>query len=171
MGTNNVELWQRLRTTLAACDAFRSDETVQALFAHPRLRPWVQRVPDAPTIAARVDAVLATLWLRRHASGEPAVVNLLFALRDNVHPEDALHGDLERLAEELRPLLEEGIEPPPFAAEQPDEKAGDVIQQNVTISGQGQAGNISMTGKVEEKGEQGTGDEEQQSGRKRWWQR
>ena len=168
---NSDEVWQRLRATLSECDAFRSDEALQGLFATPRLRPWAERVPAAPTIAARVDAVLAMLWKRRHANGNPAVVNLLLALRDSVHPEDALHEELDVLAEEVRPLLEEDSEPPPFATGRPEGHSGDVIQQNVTISDQGQAGNISITGKVQEEGEPGASDEAQQSDKKRWWQR
>lgn len=153
MSGHDQELWQQLRAALATCDAFRSDEALQALFAAPGLRPWTQRAPTAPSPAARVDATLAMLWSRRHASGEPAVLNLLYALRDTVHPEDALHGELETLAERLRPLLEKAEEPPPFAAEQTSARSGDAIEQNVTISGHGQAGNITLTGKIEEEGD------------------
>jgi len=150
MSGHDEKLWQQLRATLATCDAFRSDEALQALFATPRLQPWAQRAPSAPSVAARVDATLSALWSRRHVGGEPAMLNLLYALRDTVHPEDALRGELEALAERARPLLEKAEGPPPFATEQPAARSGDVIEQNVTISGHGQAGNITLTGKIEE---------------------
>lgn len=170
MSNNREQLWQQLRSALAQCDAFRSDDALQALFADPRLRPWAQQVPAAPTVAARVDGLLAQLWSRRHASGEPAILRLLQASRDTVHPEDALHSKLASLAEAIGPLLEEG-EAPPFLDEPPQEHSGDVIQQNVTISGQGRAGDISLTGKVQEANDQPGDDEEQQAKKKRWWQR
>lgn len=102
MASLSPDILTRLRATLLRCRQFESDRALHALFADDRIAPWAGEVQDAYRAAERVDFVISLLRDRDHAAyGENALVLLLHALRDTVHPHDALHAELAALAKDL----------------------------------------------------------------------
>lgn len=92
---------RRLRDLLARCDELDRNGDLQAVFADPRLAAWRAGLPEADTLKARVDRLIAYLQPRRNRDGQAALGLLLQALAERYDPEDALHGDLLGLAGEI----------------------------------------------------------------------
>ncbi|MDX1662950.1 MAG: ATP-binding protein [Candidatus Promineifilaceae bacterium] len=90
--------FRRLRQLLLDCAPLGSNDTMRALFADPRLRPWQNALPDAATPTARAEALLDLLDERRREDGTPALALLLEALADRVDPADACHPRLSETA-------------------------------------------------------------------------
>jgi hypothetical protein len=88
-----------LRQTLLQCSDYTgSDATLRALFRHPWLAHWHDGLPEAPTLQARVDLLLAYLVQKRTPRGMAAIPVMLEVLAERYDPNDACHGHLRSLA-------------------------------------------------------------------------
>ena len=96
-------LAKRLNDALLRSAAFDSDaDLLRTLFTDARLAPWRNHIPDnTPTRAARVNALIHTLYDKANATGDNALVLLLYVLADHTNSADALHGSLRALAADL----------------------------------------------------------------------
>ncbi|NJN68337.1 MAG: CHAT domain-containing protein [Chloroflexaceae bacterium] len=115
-GTKGIpaDLFQPLRETLLDCGPFASDRDIWEVFSHERLRPWRNRLPQASSYEARVDAIIAFLaeqW--RSDTGENVLVLLLRVLSEKVDRADACHDRLEEMADALEAAWSENPLPPP----------------------------------------------------------
>jgi hypothetical protein len=80
-----VDLHRELRGILLDIDEyFYSDRDMRPLFRDPRLKPWVNRIPETNSITARVDAIIAYLSDRFNRSGQNALVLFLYVLIDRI---------------------------------------------------------------------------------------
>jgi formylglycine-generating enzyme required for sulfatase activity len=102
------ETFQQVCQILLDCEPFRDDDHLRAVFAHPKLKPFRHGVPQASTLATRVDGVIAFLIEKRRAdTKENALVLLLRALSEQLDPVDERHSRLVELAANLEQLHEE----------------------------------------------------------------
>lgn len=99
--TMSATLYQALCKILQECGPFASTEALRAIFAHPRLRPWQESLPETNSSQERVEQVIAFLADRFNTQGQNALVLLLQVLRDRLHPEDLCHARLNRVAADL----------------------------------------------------------------------
>ena len=96
----------QVRQALLDCDPLGDGSLLNAVFAHPKLRPWRHSVPQASNLAARVDTVIAFLIEKKRAdTGENALVLLLRALGERLDPIDELYSRLVELATDLELIL------------------------------------------------------------------
>jgi hypothetical protein len=91
-------LLTRLRRLLVTCAPFAGDGQLAALFADRRLAPWHAGLPQAESIAARVDHTINYLWQRRAAQEENGLVLFLRVLQAYHHPDDDRSAQLGALA-------------------------------------------------------------------------
>jgi HEAT repeat protein len=99
------DLYGRLRKALMDCGPFESNEQLRAVFAHPKLRPWKNSVPEAQTRADRVDRTVYELIERRNADKENALV-LFVRVSSGRHDTAAeCHHRLTEIAKELERTL------------------------------------------------------------------
>lgn len=99
-----IHLYNHLQQILVNCDPFNNDRTLRNIFADGRINEWQEHLPKADTIADRVDMTVSTLYSRRGADGQNALVSLLEVLQERISSEDRHHHHLSRLADELRQL-------------------------------------------------------------------
>lgn len=103
-----------LRDVLLRCGPFESHSELRAVFVDERLRPWHERVPEAESAAARVDAIIELLHDQRTAEGEPALAVLCRVLAERLHPGDECHDALQQAANTLAPPPEATAGPAPY---------------------------------------------------------
>jgi len=96
-----IEFYHQLQQTLLNCGSFQSDRELAALFVDSRLYPWRNRVPQAGSAEARVQATLQALNDQSNAQGENALVLLVQVLQDMKEPMDGCHNRLATLATTL----------------------------------------------------------------------
>jgi hypothetical protein len=101
------------------------------LFVDARLSPWRDWLPDAPTPAERVLAVIEALSERYNPQGENALVLFLRVLSDNVPLGDACHHELAALAEETAAALRQAQ----ASADAAPQEAGRPAGGDVSIGG------------------------------------
>ncbi|MBN2006047.1 MAG: hypothetical protein JXA21_22005 [Anaerolineae bacterium] len=90
---------ERLRLTLSQSPHLASNAALHTLFVDARLAPWRDHIPDnTPSRAARVNALIHTLYDKTRVTGENALALLLYTLADYTDPADILHHDLSNLA-------------------------------------------------------------------------
>lgn len=94
-------LYRALRASLIKCQEFQSYTSLRSVFVGQELTPWRYGVPEADSLATRVDSIIMYLSSKFNASGENALVLLLHALSDRYAPDNALNQELRKLAEEL----------------------------------------------------------------------
>lgn len=105
-GDISPETFNQVRQVLLDCGPFGDNNQLQAVFAHPKLKPFRHGVPQAPTLATRVDGVIAFLIEKRRAdTGENALVLFVRALGERLDPADELHSRLVELATNLEQML------------------------------------------------------------------
>ncbi|HOT93488.1 MAG TPA: tetratricopeptide repeat protein, partial [Anaerolineae bacterium] len=92
-------LRSRIRKTLLRCGRFHSNAALHSLFNDERLYPWRHHIPDAPTEAERVDALLDALHDSYNDNGELALALFLTVLAEQF--EDACRAELLSLAADL----------------------------------------------------------------------
>jgi hypothetical protein len=81
-----------LRQVLRACDEyFDSNRDLRALFADPRLRPWRAGLPEAESLKARVDRLIAYLQPKHSTAGENALYQFIQVLAEQYDPSDDRH--------------------------------------------------------------------------------
>ena len=108
-GGIHPDMFNQVRRALMDCEPLRDDGRLRAIFAYPKLKPWQHSVPQAPTLTARVDAVIAFLIERSRAdTGENALVLLIRALSEQLDPADDRHPRLVELAANLNQALGNG---------------------------------------------------------------
>jgi SMODS-associated and fused to various effectors sensor domain/Calcineurin-like phosphoesterase len=96
----------RLRDALLHCNQFASTRQLGAVFGtNESLRLWRSGIPEADSLAGRVNLTIDYLIDKFHSSGENGLVILVHSLADSVDPADNLHRILGELADELRLLL------------------------------------------------------------------
>jgi hypothetical protein len=101
------EIYSRLRQTLLDCGPFGNDNQLRAVFAHEKLRPFLNGLPEASSLADRVDAAIAYLVSKHRAkTKENALVLLLQISSQRTDPGDECHRRLASLADELKDALE-----------------------------------------------------------------
>lgn len=95
-------LSRRLREALVDSGSFRSDQVLQAVFAHQWLRPWKNNVPEASSPLERADLVIAAFHEVVNVRQQKSVlVLLLCVLAEQFDEADARRGRLSALADEL----------------------------------------------------------------------
>jgi hypothetical protein len=114
------DLMRRLREALLRCGPFDSAAELRALFVDARLRPWRDRVPEAPNRQARVQALIALLVDAANVARESALVLFVDVLRDSMDPGMACYHDLDALAAELAGVLQ-----PEVARQKPAKAVGE----------------------------------------------
>lgn len=108
------DLHNRLRTALLRCEAFESDNALEAIFVESPINQWVADLPEATSDDKRVRATIKYLLGKRDTNGEHALVLLLRVLNEQMPTEDARHEELADLAEELKHEFE--LHPPQLEA-------------------------------------------------------
>ncbi len=112
------DLLNRLRDTLARCNALASDRALRDLFVDARLAPWRNCVrEDIPDRETRVNALISTLCEQTADNGDNALVICLRVLSENIPAGDALRTDLAALADEIA-----AADPAPPPSETPPER-------------------------------------------------
>jgi len=100
--TISADLIQRLRDVLTRCSALDSDRALRAVFVDERLASWINRVPEnTPDRATRVALLVTAFCDKTNAQGDNALILLLRVLAEQISPDDALHNDLNQLADEF----------------------------------------------------------------------
>jgi hypothetical protein len=79
----------------------RSHSALRALFADPRLIHWQSSLPEADTVAGRVDQLIAYLQNKRNHIGESGLVLLLQTLVDRYDSTDERQGVLRKMIHEI----------------------------------------------------------------------
>lgn len=106
------DLNRELRAVLLRCGPFDSNGQLLALFVDSRLRPWRDRVPEASSRQARVQALIALLVDAASAEGENALVLFLQALQEWVDPGTACYQHLGELARAVSEVVAGGTSTP-----------------------------------------------------------
>jgi hypothetical protein len=100
-----AETYAKLCNTLLSCWPFESTMQSAALFLDARLAPWRHGLPQAGNRAAAVDALIAYLYDKRHASsGRSALVLFLEVLAEVIDPGDSCAQELKELARRLEAI-------------------------------------------------------------------
>lgn len=86
--TYSADFLVRLRDVLMSCDELETDAQLRALFNENQLKGHKARVPQASTIAERVDLLIDYLLNRRLVSGETLLTVFLNALRKRISVTD-----------------------------------------------------------------------------------
>ena len=95
-------VYNPLKRALLDCGPFERDDSLRAVFADDRLKPWQQSLPQSSNPTGRAEAIIAFLADRRRAdTNENALVLLLRVLSERRDPADECFPRLVRLAEEL----------------------------------------------------------------------
>ena len=79
-----VDLQNRLRRELTACDVFNSDRDLQAVFMDSRLEQWRNRVPNAYTSISRFNFLLSTLLDSWTTNGDNALYLFVCVLSEQM---------------------------------------------------------------------------------------
>jgi hypothetical protein len=116
-----------------SCSA-AAPSTATPIFVDGRLSPWRNRVPEASSRQARVQALIALLADAANAAGENALVLFLQVLRDWTDPGTACYRDLETLTLTLSGVAE-GTSPGAPARSPAGADAGSATQ--ATLNGDG----------------------------------
>jgi hypothetical protein len=100
--STSIDQQRRIRTLLLRCDEYmRSHSALRALFADPRLIHWQSSLPEADTVAGRVDQLIAYLQNKRNHIGESGLVLLLQTLVDRYDSTDERQGVLRKMIHEI----------------------------------------------------------------------
>lgn len=153
-----------------------SDQELRAVFGHPRLRPWRNRVPQSYSPTGRVDAVVDFLHNKANTDGHNALVLFLTVLSDNMKLEGATACQQRLLEAAAAMAAETGTKLPEDAAREvaaaTGGTAGEGAQQrmgNIIVEGgtvifyQSQGGEIRHVGDIVQ-GEKRVGDTFDMSG-------
>ena len=96
-----------MRNTLLRCWPFEDNRHLRSLFIDPRLRPWQHNLPQADSMGATVDALIAFLHdKRRSDTNRQALALFLEVLAERIDPGDACHQQLLELSRELERVAE-----------------------------------------------------------------
>jgi hypothetical protein len=98
-------LMPALRKALMDCAQFSSHDQLYAVFAVNRLRPFQNRLPEAPNKAARTDLTISYLSSKSLINNENALVILLEELSKSYDENDELPKRLKLLAFQLKQHL------------------------------------------------------------------
>jgi hypothetical protein len=98
-------LYSQLRDTLMDCGPFESNAQLKAVFAAPKLKPWRNSVPEAPTRIDRVDRTIYELAERRNVHGENALALFLQASSEKHDVDTECYHRLASLAEDIERAL------------------------------------------------------------------
>jgi len=109
------ELYRRCRALLLRCAEFDSNAALCAVFVTIELAPFRNGLPETGAKSARVDAVLAYLLNKQLGDGRAVLPLFLTALVERHDPADALHGELEALAQDVMEVLSSSPRPPAAA--------------------------------------------------------
>ncbi len=169
--------YQEIRGALLECGPIGTDQELRAVFSHPRLRPWRNRVPQSYSPTGRVDAVIDFLHNKANTDGHNALVLFLTVLSDNMRLEGET-GCQQRLLEAAAAMAAEtGTQLPEDAVrevaaatgtgaadEGTQQQMGNIIVQGGTaIFYQSQGGEIRHVGDIVQ-GEKRMGDTFDMSG-------
>lgn len=88
-----------LRQALLDCGPFESDSRLRAVFAHPDLQPWQNRLPQASNPEERVDLLINHLMGQKHRDGRNALGIFLYILVERIDPETECYHRLTSLAD------------------------------------------------------------------------
>jgi hypothetical protein len=102
--TISSDLYKRIRQTLLDCGPFESDRQLRAIFAHPNLHPWRNKLPQANSQEERVDLFLDQLLEECTAGSERLIAVFLRILSERLDPAMACHHRLAELAHEIEQL-------------------------------------------------------------------
>jgi hypothetical protein len=89
-----------LRQALADCEPLETNRSLRNLFADARLVPWRNSLPQADTLAERVDSLISYLHDKKHRDGSNALVSLLHVVAETI-PDDGRPERLRSLAAQL----------------------------------------------------------------------
>lgn len=101
-------MYSRLRKTLMDCGPFENNERLKAAFAHPKLKPWRNSVPEASSRSGRVDLAIYRLLERYNTANQNAMVLFLQVSCEIEDPDTKCHQRLTRLADDLQGTLGDG---------------------------------------------------------------
>ncbi len=105
MNRNVSQDWsERLIDTLPKCEVFESDAALKDIFADPRLSPWREALPDAPTRNKRLAGTIEYLWDKRDSAGNPAFLLFLRVLSERDPAQVCRHNLTEMVDEIERPI-------------------------------------------------------------------
>lgn len=104
-GEIDGKLFNQLRQTLLECGYVENDQKLRSVFAHPDLRPWRNKIPQANSIEDRVQAVIDFLFTQYDDYGQNALVTLLVVMGGWVDPATECHQRLFGMAESLRAIF------------------------------------------------------------------
>jgi V8-like Glu-specific endopeptidase len=90
-----------LRQLLLNCNEFHSSRQLYAVFSHDELRPFQTSLPEAQSVAERVDLVIAYLSDQYRSTDENALWLLLKILAEKYDLEDDRHNRLVTLANSI----------------------------------------------------------------------
>ncbi len=90
-----------LRQVLLDCGPFDTDRQLRAVFAHPTLRLWRDRLPGADNKQDRVDYTINFLLDQYTSEGANGLILFLQVLTERINPGDACHHRLAELARQL----------------------------------------------------------------------
>lgn len=163
--------YQEIRGALLECGPMGSDQELRAVFGHPRLRPWRNRVPQSYSPTGRVDAVVDFLHNKANTDGHNALVLFLTVLSDNMKLEGATACQQRLLEAAAAMAAETGTKLPDDAVREvaaatsgtagagAQQRMGNIIVEGGTvIFYQSQGGEIRHVGDIVQ-GEKSVGDE------------
>ena len=157
--------YQEIRSALLECGPINSDQELRAVFSHPRLRPWRNRVPQSYSPTGRVDAVVDFLHNKANTDGHNALVLFLTVLGENMKVDGETACQEQLLEAAAAMAAETGTKLPEEAVKQVAAGTGETRQQigNITVDGvaifyQIQGGDFRHVGDIVQ-GEKKVGDE------------
>jgi hypothetical protein len=90
-----------LRDALLDCGPFSENRQLRAVFSHPALKPWRDRLPGADSVQDRVDLTIDFLLNQYTSDGVNVLILFLQLLSERINPADACHNRLAELADTL----------------------------------------------------------------------
>ncbi len=128
------QLLAELRKGLMACEEVRDSGRLYSIFGEDMLRPWQSGLPEAGSLAARVDLLISYLSEKRRVTGENALVLLLQELLNRSDSVTDRYTQLYRLVA-LCSAWARGDEVAPAVGGTVFDQRGQVVGQQINVAG------------------------------------
>lgn len=113
-----------LRQLLPEAGPFGSNRELRDALVDARVAQWRNHLPEADSVAGRVDATLHFMLQQQNDAGENGLVLLLYTLADRLDPADASRDQVRAIATQLQAQLSQPLPPEASLAGEPNPYRG-----------------------------------------------
>ena len=100
-----TNVFDQLKVLLAQTSYFESTRALQNLFSQSSISQWKNDIPEGISVHSRIESLVYFLYDKVGRNQQNALLLFLITLRENIHGEDALNNDLQRIITLLEPIL------------------------------------------------------------------